>query len=99
MQFYRSLPTVEIDVTVPKLEAKTDVWALLNIFRHNINKIMDFECPELRVLDKEIENRYQLARKLALLDYSTICSHDDYLACSSQLEYIGHLRKLLVSLQ
>lgn len=99
MQFYRILPTVELDIIVPELKAKTDVWALLNIFHRNIKKILDFDCPELWALDNKFENQYQLARKLAGLDLPAIGNQEDYVACSTQLEYIEHLRKLLVNSQ
>jgi len=58
---------------------------------------MEFDCPELELLETAFEGRYQLAGKLATLDLTVLCNHDDYLACGSQLEYIGRLRKRLVS--
>jgi len=99
MKFYRTLPTVEIDITMPELEAKTDVWALLNIFHRNLQIILDFDCPELWASEKNFENQYQLAQKLADLDLPAIGNQDDYIACSTQLEYIDHLRALLPDLQ
>jgi hypothetical protein len=99
MQFYRSLPTVEIDIAVPKLEAKTDVRTLFEIFQRNISKIVDFDCLDLNILDKEFERCFQLTHKLELLEFPVECNHDDYLACDSQLEYIGHLRQRLLSRQ
>jgi len=99
MQFYRSLPRVTIDIKVPKLKAQTDVQSLSDIFYNNITKVVDFDCPDPGVLDTEFERRFQLVRKLAQLDLSGKCNHDDYLACSTQLEYIGKLRKYLASLR
>lgn len=84
---------------MPKLEAQTDTRALFDIFQHHINTIMEFDCPDMEELEKEFESRFQLVRKLARLGLTAICDYEDYLACSSQLEYIGHLRKRLLAEQ
>ncbi len=97
MQFYRTLPSLEKEFVLPALNAKTDVSTLSRIFLSNIKEVVDFCSADTGSLGRDFEDQYQFVRKLALMDLPEIWSHDDYLGCSSQLEYIERLRNLLTA--
>lgn len=95
LQFYLSLPKVNIECSMPKMVSRTDISRLKKIFMGIIKNIVDFHDSDLDNIETRFENRFHLAHKLSSQDLSMIYNLPDYLKCNSQLEYIDKLRKSL----
>ena len=97
--FLSTLPTVNIEVNLPSISARTNLQDLESLFLKNIGKIIDFEDDGDTPLTSHFENRYRLSQKLSTHDLSGASKLDDYLKCETQLEYINQLRCLLTNTQ
>jgi hypothetical protein len=93
-RFYASLPRVEPRISIPRLEARTDLRDLRGIFQRLVSRIV-VENGELDDIEDRFEERYEYARKLAALDPGRAIRLSDYLACTTQEEYAGRLRGAL----
>ena len=92
IKFYESLPTTDISFSLPGRHAKTDVVSLRNIFMRIINQLLDFKCKNINNLEIEFEKRFKLSQKLCATDIAINTDIDEYLQCTSQLDYIRKLR-------
>lgn len=97
MQFYRALPRIENAVPVPRLDSRTDVDDLREIFRAHIRSLIGFDCPDLAEIEERFERRSQLAVKLTKLDATSMVRLDEYLECGTQVDYTHRLRASLVN--
>jgi len=97
-KFYSSLPTTTVQCSIGRtINSRTNLQDLENIFLRNIRSIVNLESQREATLPVHFENCYQLAQKLSGQNLSGMINLDDYLNCSSQLEYIHKLRNSLTN--
>lgn len=93
LQFYSSLPTANVQCSMPSMESHSNVNDLKEIFLKNIQNVVDFSQSDLEKMEACFENRYEFSNKIMSQDWSGMFHVDDYLASISQLAYIDKVRK------
>jgi len=89
------LVRVDMEISLPVTEAKTDVRRLEALFVSNIRRVVDFEVSDLEATATSFEKRFQLDRKLATLNLAEYVDLHDYRQCNTQEQYIDRLRRSL----
>lgn len=95
MKVLKSLPEVDIDVSLPSLKSTTNVENLLRIFHQTINTTVDLGCRSLSTVEQKFDEKFALDYKLNQLELGDVCDPEQYLKCKTQLEYIAQIRKNL----
>jgi hypothetical protein len=91
LQFWSSLPTVEVPCRLPEVGARTDVGELKRTFLRSVTSLLGFDAA-LEDLAASFESRYALADKIRSQGSAACYSVNDYLKSNSQLEYIEECR-------
>lgn len=95
MKVLKSLPEVDINLSLPPLKSTTNVEILLNIFHQTINTMVDLGCRNLSTVEQNFDEKFALDYKLNQLELGDVCVPEQYLKCKTQLEYIAQIQKTL----
>ncbi len=94
LKIHQSLPSVELNFKLPKLQSSINNESLFELFLHNIQKIVEFDSSSQTEIETVFEKKYQLQTKLESLTLDN-CDTKEYLKYKSQLGYANKLRKQL----